>query len=38
MVIVTGAAGKTGGEVVRLLSSRGIRVRALVREDRKSVV
>lgn len=32
MVIVTGAAGKTGGEVVRLLSSRGIRVRALVRD------
>lgn len=32
MVIVTGAAGRTGGEVVRLLSSRGIRVRALVRD------
>lgn len=32
MVIVTGAAGKTGGEVVRLLSSRGIRVRAMVRD------
>src|SRR5262245_37780717 len=31
MVIVTGAAGRTGGEVVRLLSSRGIRVRAMVR-------
>lgn len=32
MVIVTGAAGRTGGEVVRLLSARGIRVRALVRD------
>ncbi len=32
MVIVTGAAGRTGGEVVRLLSTRGIRVRALVRD------
>ena len=32
MVIVTGAAGRTGGEVARLLSSRGIRVRALVRD------
>lgn len=32
MVIVTGGAGRTGGEVVRLLSSRGIRVRALVRD------
>lgn len=32
MVIVTGASGRTGGEVVRLLSSRGIRVRALVRD------
>jgi uncharacterized protein YbjT (DUF2867 family) len=32
MVIVTGAAGRTGGEVVRLLSARGIRVRAMVRD------
>jgi uncharacterized protein YbjT (DUF2867 family) len=32
MVIVTGASGRTGGEVVRLLSARGIRVRALVRD------
>lgn len=36
MVIVTGAAGKTGGEVVRLLSSRGIRVRALVRDPART--
>lgn len=36
MVIVTGAAGRTGGEVVRLLSSRGIRVRALVRDSART--
>jgi len=36
MVIVTGAAGKTGGEVVRLLSARGIRVRALVRDPART--
>jgi uncharacterized protein YbjT (DUF2867 family) len=35
MVIVTGAAGRTGGEVVRLLSSRGIRVRAMVRDPKR---
>jgi uncharacterized protein YbjT (DUF2867 family) len=35
MVIVTGAAGRTGGEVVRLLSARGIRVRALVRDAQR---
>jgi uncharacterized protein YbjT (DUF2867 family) len=35
MVIVTGAAGRIGGEVVRLLSSRGIRVRALVRDPKR---
>lgn len=36
MVIVTGAAGRTGGEVVRQLSSRGIRVRALVRDPART--
>lgn len=36
MVIVTGASGRTGGEVVRLLSSRGIRVRALVRDPARA--
>lgn len=36
MVIVTGAAGRTGSEVVRLLSSRGIRVRALVRDPSRT--
>jgi uncharacterized protein YbjT (DUF2867 family) len=35
MVIVTGAAGRIGGEVVRLLSSRGIRVRAMVRDPKR---
>jgi uncharacterized protein YbjT (DUF2867 family) len=36
MVIVTGAAGRTGGEVVRLLSQRGIRVRAMVRDAKRA--
>ena len=36
MVIVTGAAGRTGGEVVRLLSARGIRIRALVRDPSRT--
>jgi uncharacterized protein YbjT (DUF2867 family) len=36
MVIVTGAAGRTGGEVVRLLSARGIRVRALIRDPERT--
>ena len=36
MVIVTGAAGRTGGEVVRLLAARGIRVRALVRDPQRT--
>lgn len=36
MVIVTGASGRTGGEVVRLLSARGIRVRALVRDPSRA--
>jgi uncharacterized protein YbjT (DUF2867 family) len=36
MVIVTGASGRTGGEVVRLLSTRGIRVRALVRDPART--
>ena len=31
MILVTGATGLTGGEVVRRLSSRGVHVRALVR-------
>jgi NAD(P)H dehydrogenase (quinone) len=33
MVLVTGAAGKTGRAVVRALVARGMRVRALVRRD-----
>src|SRR5262249_47422114 len=31
-----GAAGKTGGEVVRLLSARGIRIRGLVRDPERA--
>ncbi|MGE5175578.1 MAG: SDR family oxidoreductase [Hyphomicrobiales bacterium] len=32
MIVVTGATGKTGSEIVRLLSAKGVRVRALVRD------
>ena len=36
MIIVTGATGLTGGEVVRRLSARGVAVRALVRNRGKA--
>ncbi|HEX7078993.1 MAG TPA: SDR family oxidoreductase [Candidatus Eisenbacteria bacterium] len=36
MIVVTGAAGQTGSEVVRLLSAKGLRVRALVRDPSKA--
>jgi uncharacterized protein YbjT (DUF2867 family) len=36
MILVTGAAGTTGSEVVRQLSARGTRVRALVRNPDKA--
>jgi uncharacterized protein YbjT (DUF2867 family) len=36
MILVTGAAGTTGSEVVRLLSAKGVRVRALVRDPGKT--
>ncbi len=36
MILVTGATGLNGGEVVRLLSARGIPVRALVRDPAKA--
>lgn len=32
MIVVTGATGATGSEVVRLLAAKGVRVRALVRD------
>jgi uncharacterized protein YbjT (DUF2867 family) len=35
MILVTGASGTTGSELVRLLSSRGLRVRALLRNPQK---
>ncbi len=35
MILVTGAAGTTGSEVVRLLAAKGIRVRAMVRHADK---
>ncbi|HEU4724186.1 MAG TPA: SDR family oxidoreductase [Candidatus Eisenbacteria bacterium] len=35
MILVTGAAGTTGSEVVRLLAAKGVRVRALVRNPEK---
>jgi uncharacterized protein YbjT (DUF2867 family) len=38
MVLVTGAAGKTGRAVVRALTARGARVRALVRRDAQTPV
>jgi len=38
MVLVTGAAGKTGRAVVRALVARGMRVRALVRRDAQEPV
>lgn len=36
MILVTGAAGTTGSEVVRLLAGKGVRVRAMVRNPEKS--
>jgi len=36
MIVVTGATGKTGSEVIRLLTGRGIRVRALARDPEKA--
>ena len=36
MILVTGATGKSGGEVVRRLSARGVPVRALVRDPAKA--
>ncbi len=36
MILVTGATGNIGGEVVRLLSSKGVQVRALVRAPKKA--
>jgi uncharacterized protein YbjT (DUF2867 family) len=36
MILVTGATGNIGSEVVRLLSSKGERVRALVRDRKKA--
>jgi uncharacterized protein YbjT (DUF2867 family) len=36
MILVTGATGLNGGELVRLLSARGVPVRALVRNTRKA--
>lgn len=35
MILVTGAAGTTGSEVVRLLAAKGVRVRAMVRHAEK---
>jgi len=35
MILVTGAAGTTGSEVVRLLAGKGVRVRAMVRNPDK---
>jgi uncharacterized protein YbjT (DUF2867 family) len=37
MILVTGATGLTGGEVVRRLSARGVPVRALVRDSARAV-
>jgi len=36
MIVVTGAAGQNGSELVRRLSSRGVKVRALVRSMAKA--
>jgi uncharacterized protein YbjT (DUF2867 family) len=36
MIVVTGATGKTGSEIVRLLTGRGSRVRALARDPEKA--
>ncbi|MEU8324666.1 NAD(P)H-binding protein [Nonomuraea sp. NPDC048881] len=38
MIVVTGATGTVGGEVVRLLAGRGERVRAMTREPSKVAV
>jgi uncharacterized protein YbjT (DUF2867 family) len=36
MILVTGATGLNGGELVRLLSARGVTVRAMVRNTKKA--
>jgi uncharacterized protein YbjT (DUF2867 family) len=36
MILVTGATGLNGGALVRLLSSRGVQVRALVRSSTRA--
>ena len=36
MILVTGATGLNGGELIRLLSARGVPVRALVRQAKKA--
>jgi len=36
MILVTGAAGTTGSEVTRLLASKGVRVRAMLRDPEKA--
>lgn len=36
MIVVTGATGKVGSEVARLLTARGVRVRALARDPEKA--
>jgi uncharacterized protein YbjT (DUF2867 family) len=36
MILITGAAGTTGSEVVRLLTAKGVRVRAMVRDPEKA--
>ena len=36
MILITGATGNIGGEVVRLLLSKGVQVRALVRDTKKA--
>ena len=37
MILVTGATGLNGGELVRLLSARNVRVRALVRDPKRAM-
>ena len=36
MILITGATGLTGGELVRRLSAKGVRLRALVRDRAKA--